>query len=113
MKDSDLDFIIKSVMEEETDSINLSENIKDEIMKKTKKRSVFNMIHRFLNRKVAVPIPIFSCVLGIMIFITFLPVIKNTKSGINYNDIKTINTGNSEIIIRNIKDVSINEKAKD
>ena len=113
MKDRNLDFTIKSVMEEEAYSIILSESIKDEIMKKTKKRSVFSMIHRFLNRKIEFPIPIFSCVIGMMIFITFLPVIRSTKSGINYNEIKIINTGNSQIIIRNIKDVSINEKAKD
>lgn len=111
MKDRDLDSIIESVMEEDANCIYVNKELKGKVLNSFKSETFIDKLIMFLNKSINISIPVFSGTMALIIFLTFLPIIRQS-SEIKYDNVKIISVGNSQIIIRNIKEVSKDEKNK-
>lgn len=106
----EFDRILKSVMEEETNTINMNDKFKKNLMDKVKMETSIDKISKILNSWIEIPVPLMSGVLAAVIFISFLPVVKSNYRAAEFAKIRVITIGDSEIIIKDSKDVSLNEK---
>lgn len=113
MKDKyseEFDRMMKSIMEEEANPINMRDEIKKNLMDKVKKETLTDKISKILNSWIEIPVPIISGVLAAAILLSFLPVIKPNYRAAEFAKVRVIIIGDSEIIINDSKDVSLNEK---
>ena len=101
------DLELKSIMEEETKDIFMSNELKCRIMEKTRNKSLREKISDVLNRYIEIPIPV---AIGVLVAIIIINIVPISKMDISYSNLKVIRAGSSEIIIRDVKDVSYNEK---
>lgn len=94
---------IKSIMEEETFGLTLSQATLDNILK-NKKRTIKDKISEFLNREIEIPLAPAIVGLVALFFITIIPggAFKTQKKRI-------IDIGGSQVIIRESYEVSKNE----
>ncbi len=94
---------IKEAMIEETKEIELSQDLIDRIIPKREK-TWYEKIKGFLNKEVEIPlVPVLVGIVGLSI-ITIIP-----KEIFSQPSMQTINMGDSQIIIRDIKEVAYNE----
>ena len=92
---------IKSIMEEETSELFLSESIKLDILN-SGSPSLLKRLNDFLNIEVELPIiPIGACIAAAVILL-IVPIEGFLKSP----QVKTIDLGSSQVIIRDFKEVS-------
>ena len=103
------DLELKSIMEEETKDIFMSNELKCRIMEKTRNKSLREKISDVLNRYIEIPIPV---AIGVLVAIIIINIVPISKMDISYSNVKVIRAGSSEIIIRDVKDVSYNEKIR-
>lgn len=108
MKDR-LDLELRSIMEEETKEISISNELKNRIIEKSRKSSLRGKISTILNRYIEIPMPVAIGILTALVIINLTP-IKNIDLDFNYGDTKIIRIGSSQVIVENIKDVNSSEK---
>ena len=92
---------IKTIMEEETKELFLSDKIKEEILKKSS-QSPFERLNEFLNRQVELPLLPISLGLTGAIILSIIPV----ESLLEIPESRTIDFGTSQVIVRDYKEVS-------
>lgn len=113
MKDNygeEFDEMLKPAMEEEASLINMSDEFKKNLMDKVNKETPIEKISKILNSRIEIPVPLISGLLAVAILLSFLPVIKPNHKAAQFSKVRVITIGDSEIIIRDSKDVSFNEK---
>lgn len=97
-------------MEEEANTINMNDKFKKNLIDKVKRETPIGKISKILNSWIEIPVPLMSGVLAAVIFVSFLPVVKYNNRAAEFAKIRVITIGDSEIIIKDSKDVSLNEK---
>ncbi len=91
---------IKRIMEEESINLTLSHNAFDNIIQHRKK-SLNERIHEFLNKEIEIPLAPAIVGFAALLAVTLIP------TGVfKSRDVKIINMGNSQIIIREGYEVS-------
>ena len=92
---------IKSIMEEETSELFLSDKIKQDILKRTKPTPL-KWLSEFLNREVELPLVPISVGLAAVVVLLIVPV----EGFLKAPRVETIDFGSSQVIIRDFKEVS-------
>jgi len=92
---------IKTIVEEETKGLFLSDKIKQGILKNSK-QSPFERLSEFLNRQVELPLLPISLGLAAAIILSIIPV----ENLLEIPETRTIDFGTSQVIVREYKEVS-------
>ncbi len=98
---------LKSIMEEEAKDIYVSNELINKILE-GKKKTWKDKVREFLNKEIEIPLA--PAIIGIaaLFIITFSPIGNNTME--KNKDVRIINIGSSQIILREVKEVSLNER---
>jgi hypothetical protein len=92
---------IKTIMEDETKELFLSESIKQNILETTN-HSISRRLKEFLNKELELPLLPISLGLAAAIILSIVPV----ESLLEIPETRTIDFGTSQVIIRDYKEVS-------
>lgn len=94
---------IKLILEEEVKNVELSQQLKDTILK-YRKKSLRERIHEFFNKEIEIPLIPVVAVFAFIFLITLIP-----KDLFNKENINVVDIGSSQIIIRNERRLSKND----
>ena len=108
MKDK-FDLELKSIMEEETKDVFMSDELKNRIIERARSKSLREKISNLLNKYIEIPVPAVLGGLAAIMIINLIPLSQINKD-ISYSNAKVIKVGYSEIIVMDVKDVDFNEK---
>lgn len=92
---------IKNIMEEETRELFLSDKIKVGILKSTK-QSPLKLLNKFLNKEIEIPLIPISGVIAAVVILLIVPL----EGFIKAPEVKTLDLGSSQVIVRDFKEVS-------
>ena len=92
---------IKSIMEEKTSELFLSDEIKLEILNNAK-RTPLKVLKEFLNREIELPLVPISAGLAVLVVLLIVPF----EGFLKAPRVETIDFGSSQVIIRDFKEVS-------
>lgn len=100
MKDR-FDIELRSIMDEESEKIFMSDELKESILRNSR-YSYLDRIRAFLNSYIEIPIPV---ALGVFIGVIMINLIPAFNIDIDLNDKRVIEIGNSQVVVRELKDV--------
>lgn len=95
---------LKIIMEDETKDMELSQGLRDKILK-TRKKTLSNTIKDFLNKEIELPLVPILVGFALLFIVIGIP-----KDLINTNEnIRIVDIGSSQMIIRDERRVSLND----